>query len=311
MQAFIKRNIQLGKQYDRLFARSKGRDTVMVEPGKAQLHHTINLIRSLVHETKNDTRKLALLLKGKSLEETCRNIWHFVYDHIQYRKDQPGIEQVRRPTRTWADRQHGVDCDCYTVFISSILLNLSIPHHIRITKYGGKRHFQHIYPVVPTPAGHLTLDCVTDAFNYEVPYSEKRDFDMQDLLPVAEIMGFPAHQVSGVDSLDLLDHTLGITLLKQPNLSLREVGATKTQMKASSPKLTIKPVSTTSPRLTIRKLANAVNTTEDQPGITPLAEQQTVATAAVEKSYAHLWWKALIVAGAGYGAYRLFGNKTY
>ena len=308
MQASIKRDIQPGKRYDHLFFPSKGKDTIIVEPGKAQLHHTINLIRSLVHETKNDTKKLASVLKGNSVEETCRNIWQFVYDHIQYRKDQPGIEQVRRPTRTWADRQRGVDCDCYTVFISSILLNLAIPHRIRITKYGGKRHFQHIYPVVPTPAGHLTLDCVTDAFNYEVPYSEKRDFDMQNSSPVAEIMGFPANQVSGVDSLDLLDHTLGITLLKQPNLSLREVRTAKRETKTISQKLTIKPVSTTLPQLTVRKLANTANMRKDNQ-TTPSAEQQTVPTTPMEKSYAHLWWKALIAAGAGYGAYRLLGNK--
>ena len=310
MQASIKRDIQPGAGYNHLVPRSKGKDTVIVEPGKAQLHHTINLIRSLVHETKNDTRKLASVLKGKSLEETCRNIWQFVYDHIQYRKDQPGIEQVRRPARTWADRRQGVDCDCYTVFISSILLNLGIPHRIRITKYGGKKHFQHIYPVVPAERGHITLDCVTDAFNYEVPYSEKRDFDMQECTPTEEIMGFPASQVSGVDSLDLLDHTLGITLLKQPNLSLRQVRTDKTEANASSQRLTIKPVSTIAPRLTVKKLVTATNSTEDYTTATPSAGQEAVTTTAVEKSHAHLWWKVLIAAGAGYGAYRLLGNKN-
>lgn len=310
MQASIKRDIQPGVRYNHLMPRSKGKDTVIVEPGKAQLHHTINLIRSLVHETKNDTRKLASVLKGKSLEETCRNIWQFVYNHIQYRKDQPGIEQVRRPARTWADRQRGVDCDCYTVFISSILLNLAIPHRIRITKYGGKRHFQHIYPVVPTPAGGITLDCVTDAFDYEVPYTEKRDFDMQECTPTEEIMGFPANQVSGVDSLDLLDHTLGITLLKQPNLSLREIQTDRTETKASSQRLTIKPISTIAPRLTVKKLTNAVSMTEDHTTTPSATGRETITTTTIEKSHAHLWWKMLIAAGAGYGAYRLLGNKN-
>jgi len=57
------------------------------------------------------------------------------------------------------------------------LLNLSIPHLLRITKYR-QDYFQHIYPVVPTPTGEIVLDCVTNDFDYEVPYSEKKDFPM-------------------------------------------------------------------------------------------------------------------------------------
>ena len=147
MQALQKRHIKSGHEYDRLFPKSHGQDTVLKGAGKAKLHHTINLIRDLVWETREDTKLLAQILKGKNLDETCRNIWEFVYNHIRYRRDKPGIEQVRRPSRTWADRKKGVDCDCYTVFISSILTNLGIPHSIRITKYGGKTYFQHIYPI--------------------------------------------------------------------------------------------------------------------------------------------------------------------
>jgi hypothetical protein len=275
----------------------------VVRTGKAQLHHTINLIRSLVHETKGDTRKLAAILKGNSLRATCRNIWHFVYEHIRYRKDQPGVEQVRRPARSWADRRQGVDCDCYTVFISSILLNLGISHRIRITKYGGKKHFQHIYPVVPTERGYITLDCVTDAFDYEVPYSEKRDFDMQEHTPVAEIMGFPASFISGVDTMDLL----GITTLKQPQLSLREVRKSVTERA----KLTIKPVSTAATQLTVRKLSNTteyLNEDYEKGAASASAEQPSAVMATAEKPLKH-WWKVLIAVGAGYGAFRLIGNK--
>ncbi|WP_394346381.1 transglutaminase-like domain-containing protein [Dinghuibacter silviterrae] len=123
------------------------------------------------------TKDLSVRLKGKSLRETCSNIWHFVYRHIQYKKDQPGYEQIRSPARSWLDRRRGVDCDCYSVFISTVLANMDIPHVFRITKYKAD-HFQHIYPVVITENGEIILDCVTDDFDYEVPYSEKKDFPM-------------------------------------------------------------------------------------------------------------------------------------
>ena len=307
MQASLTRMLQSGKDYHYLFPVSTGKDMVIVEPGKAQLHHTINLIRALVHETKNDTKKLAHVLKGNSLKETCRNIWHFVYDHIQYRKDKPGIEQVRRPARTWADRVQGVDCDCYTVFISSVLLNLSIPHQIRITKYGGKRHFQHIYPIVPAGKSYFTLDCVTDAFNYEVPYSEKRDFTMQNRAPVGEIMDFPASQVSGVDSLDLSGHALGLTLLKQPVLSLRTIQTVKAEPNPTAHRLTIWPVSAAPARLTVKRLADVAKATEDQIPKQTLTQEKPSARS--RQSRPGLWWKLLIAAGTGYGAYKLLGNS--
>lgn len=129
-------------------------------------------------QTKWQTKALAKQLKADTLYATCRNIWEFVYNNIRYHKDDEGIEQIRSPARAWHDRERGVDCDCYTVFISTILTNLHIPHRLRITKYK-QDYFQHIYPVVPTKGGgYITIDCVVDSFNYEEPYKEKQDTPM-------------------------------------------------------------------------------------------------------------------------------------
>ena len=176
------------------------------------LDQTITLMQHIVPETKSDTSKIAQKLKRSSVMETCKTIWEFVYNHIQYRRDKTGIEQVRRPSRSWRDRQKGVDCDCYTVFISSILMNLGIPHRIRITKYNGRPNFQHVYPVVPTANGHITMDCVTDRFNHEVPYSDHRDYKMKDMKTTME-------GLSGVDRMDLENE--GLDALLQPRLPLR------------------------------------------------------------------------------------------
>jgi len=35
----------------------------------------------------------------------------------QYEKDATGIEQIRRPSRSWADRKRGIDCDCMSVVL--------------------------------------------------------------------------------------------------------------------------------------------------------------------------------------------------
>ncbi|WP_103072264.1 hypothetical protein [Aquimarina sediminis] len=213
MRATTKRHIAIGYQYDTLFPKPIGQDTVVVGQGKARLKDTLNLIKEMILQTTADTAVLAPRLKGNGVMDTCRNIWNFVYGHIQYTMDKTGIEQVRRPSRTWADRISGVDCDCYTVFIGSILANLSIPFMIRITKYGGKAHFQHVYPVVFTNGKQITIDCVTDQFNKEVTYSEKKDISITDPVITEDISG-----LSGVDTA-----AIALDALEQSPIPLREI----------------------------------------------------------------------------------------
>lgn len=168
--------IKDGKEYDHLFPRAM-MGSITKKKG-ATVADTIRFIPQVVNETLFHTSKIAKKLEGKTLRETCDNIWHFVYEHIAYRKDEEGKEQIRSPARSWADRFHGVDCDCYTTFISSILCNLKIRHVLRITKYK-EDHFQHIYPIVPLSDGtYITIDCVVRNFDYEEPYSEKKDTKM-------------------------------------------------------------------------------------------------------------------------------------
>lgn len=175
MEAAKKRNIQSGEHYTHLFPKAEGSNKTIRK--NADVTHTVAFIPKVVGETLDHTQKIAQRIKGTTTYETCSNIWHFVYGHIAYKKDQEGYEQIRSPARTWHDRHKGVDCDCYSVFISSILTNCAIPHILRITKYH-RDYFQHIYPVVVLNGKEIPIDCVTDKFNYEVPYSEKKDYPM-------------------------------------------------------------------------------------------------------------------------------------
>lgn len=175
MEATKRRHIKSGKEYDHLFPIAEGNNSTIRK--NANVYHTVAFIPKVVNETLQQTKQLSAHLNANNIYETCKNIWHFVYEHINYKKDATGYEQIRSPARAWHDRFTGVDCDCYSVFISSILSNLGIPHTLRITKYH-RDYFQHIYPVVPFQSGYITLDCVTDQFNYEVPFSEKKDYPM-------------------------------------------------------------------------------------------------------------------------------------
>jgi len=191
MVADKKRRLKDGREFNRLFPPPGDTDTVIRR--SADVEDTMRLIRQAIPKTLWQTEKIARVLKGKTLEETCSTIWHFVYEHIQYKRDKEGVEQVRSPRRTWSDRRTGVDCDCYTVFILSILQSLNIPCVARITKYSKPYpevpRWQHVYPIVPKP-GHLddygenrdhyiVIDCVKDRFDDEQPYLECKDYNMR------------------------------------------------------------------------------------------------------------------------------------
>jgi hypothetical protein len=213
-----KRQVRSGDQYDALFPRADLMDST-IKRG-ATVSDTVKFIPKVVEESKWQTEKLARLLKDDSVYDTCKNIWDFVYRHIAYHKDKEGYEQIRSPARAWHDRKQGVDCDCYTVFISTILSNLKIPHRLRITKYKEDR-FQHIYPVAEDEEGkQIVIDCVVNTFNYEEPYSEKQDTKM-DLQYLSGLESTPAT----VDQQDLFgDDELGFKF-NLPKLDLKHMTA--------------------------------------------------------------------------------------
>lgn len=178
--ASSKRSIKSGAQYDALFnIKCEGLEVELLQNG--DVHDTIRLMKRIVRQTLAQTKGIAKELKGSSREETARNVWNFVYHHVQYKKDHPLREQLRTPARTWRDRKKGVDCDCYAIFISSILTNLSIPHAFRMAGYKGD--FQHVYVVVPKSGSQIpsardsyyVVDPVVDKFNYEEPFNKKKD----------------------------------------------------------------------------------------------------------------------------------------
>jgi len=178
--AFKKRNIKPGTQFNSLFPLPQGENKLI--NNTASVFDTLDFIATVVKGTLKDTEKLAQLVKGTSLEQTLANIHNFFYNHYQYKLDTPGIEQVRRPSRAWADRAKGIDCDCFSTSISSVLSNLQIPHYLKIVGINGRNYYQHVYVIVPkTPnadvnvrSNYWVLDPVID-----IEYNQKSSFDKE------------------------------------------------------------------------------------------------------------------------------------
>src|SRR5574343_357488 len=118
------RKIKPGTQYDRYFPATIGTNPLLTNG--ADVFQTVDYIEKLVKQTLDQTKKIAPVLKGASLMDTCKKIFDFCYGHIQYKLDKPGEEQLRTPARAWKDRRTGIDCDCFSIFVSSILHKLGI-----------------------------------------------------------------------------------------------------------------------------------------------------------------------------------------
>lgn len=142
---------------------------------------TVPMMMRYVRRQQWQGKKLAQALRGSTREQTVRNIYNFIFKHIQYELDPTGSEQVRSLRRLVADRKG--DCDCFSNAIANLLLNLDIPFAFRIARYKASNDWSHIYIVVPKSGsslanGYYTIDPVVHRFNYETPFSDKKDFAM-------------------------------------------------------------------------------------------------------------------------------------
>jgi len=186
MQAKGKRSIKGGREYDQYFQAAMGQVETLSQV--TDTDDTIAKIKRNVLKQYKSTGRLADTLKGKELGETCKNIWNFCYTYIQYQLDTPGVEEIETPAYIWSRRE--TDCDGYTTIISCLLLNLKIPHFLRVTAYSGD--WQHIYIIVPKSGDvkaeysrfrnrrdYFVIDPVTDANDYEAPYTDKLDTPME------------------------------------------------------------------------------------------------------------------------------------
>lgn len=134
------------------------------------------------------TKELAPHLKGKTTRETLRNVWFFVRNYIEYRKDTPGHERIKLPAKTWADR-YG-DCKSMSVFIAGLLKNLGIPAKYRFVSYRRGGPVTHVY-VVATPKGSrpVILDAVHSKFDDEEPYITKKEYPV--MTKISMVHGLP------------------------------------------------------------------------------------------------------------------------
>lgn len=169
----------------RYFPSPDGDDTPYNKGEYVRTGKVLKLIEERVNRYHRDTERFSKEYISKGLhpssqgyvKEVCKRLYQWLFDYIQYKPDRAGREELRRPARVVQEAKTGVDCDCYTYFISTVLKNLKIPHKLRIIAVGDATAYHHIYVVVPNGQGSLqpyrdkyrytVVDPVLDTFDAE------------------------------------------------------------------------------------------------------------------------------------------------
>ncbi len=167
-----------GRKYDKLIPAATGDFSPLA---KGNTKSAIDNMVFWATKHAKQTNRLAPKLKGRSLAETCQNIHSFLYNHIQYKLD--GYNQnLRSPASTWANRVEGTDCKSYSIFGSTILQNLKIPHYFRRIKQSSVSPdvYTHVYIVVPKNGkdfsnGYYVIDGTVPPTQKEVSFLQKDD----------------------------------------------------------------------------------------------------------------------------------------
>ena len=187
-----RRQIKNGYEFDRYFPKPDGKDIIVVKDGSVK--DTLREMANVVQKYKDDCRYIAEVLRGRTREESIRNVHSFIWNYIQYKYDEQGKEQLKRPALLWEQRHTGGDCDDMAIFGNCCLDWMDIPVTFKAAGYDPKtKKLQHVYDVIYNKDGsYYSMDGVIGKAFYEKPYVSKLEYKMSNTLS-----GLPIHVLSG------------------------------------------------------------------------------------------------------------------
>lgn len=181
----LHRKLKSGKKYEGLIPYS---DCSSVKLADGDTKVAIDNMAIWSKKYQHHTAKLSKLFAKYPLPIMCEKLHTFLYEHFQYKID--GINQnLRSPACSWKSRADGIDCKSYSIFASTVLLNLGVTHYLRRIKQGVTDGFSHVYVIVPKnqktndlKQGYFTIDGTLQQ-NAEPLFYEKDDILMQSDIP--------------------------------------------------------------------------------------------------------------------------------
>ncbi len=129
-------------------------------------------------------RSIAEKFRGHTVEETARNVWHYLRHRCRYQKDEPQQQDILLPNRVIDACNRGKasgDCKSFALFANSIFGALGLRCGFRYASYDRYNPTpSHVYSYVLKNDGTAVIcDGVYKRFNAEAAYQYKYDHPMQ------------------------------------------------------------------------------------------------------------------------------------
>lgn len=135
------------------------------------LPKTLATVVKIVEDDNFQVYKLAQHLKADTHKQSAYNVWHFLKMNFNYRFDTLGLEEIRDSERSYYDRKIGIDCEDFTVFAASLLIQMNYPAAMHVVDYDNNNgSYDHIFAVT----GNYIIDPVWEIFNEE-PTGDQKD----------------------------------------------------------------------------------------------------------------------------------------
>lgn len=159
--------------YDHLISGAQGKNYPL---GDLNVGQVTKEMARIARENTGQVKALAEHLRGDDVRQTVFNIWHFLKTNVKFKLDKAGLEELRRPAALWADRNTGVDCDCYSIMVSALLRNLGIAHCFVLCTFDGDSGPSHVFVLARNGTEGLPVDLNMDqAFKApDVPHSYEK-----------------------------------------------------------------------------------------------------------------------------------------
>jgi hypothetical protein len=127
------------------------------------------VIENAIPEATKQLKTIAKLYKAKTEQESCKKIYNYLKNEINYKAD-GNNQEVKLPSALMRTGQG--DCKSYTVFTSAILNNLKIPHSLAYVSFNPNDPTPtHIYVITEN---NCIIDAVYNKFNAEKKPSYKK-----------------------------------------------------------------------------------------------------------------------------------------
>jgi len=130
-----------------------------------------------IKDSNEQAKLIAPYLKGKTRQQTLRNIFNFCKKNVRYVREPNSLQTAKTLPRILADKQG--DCKHYATLVASLCKALNIPVKLRLIS---QNYFSpeptHIYAVSGIGTVEVVVDPVLKQFANEALYRYKYDIKL-------------------------------------------------------------------------------------------------------------------------------------